>query len=460
MGSTFTWIFQEQLDRLQEGDRLYYFNQLKDEPLILADINSQHFSDIVARNTGLDHLHYAIFKVAERADLDPHEHSRDMSATPVVPDKVLTIVGNALPNVITGTPGDDTIYGEDGNDTIYGGLGLDALHGGKGNDLLEAGGSTRGVFAYGEDGNDVLRGNAGDDNLIGGPGNDILHGASGKDFMSGGDGDDLLFAGPDPDLIDGGAGNDTVDFSESSAGVSVDLRITLTPVPGLGGYAQGDLLNDIENVVGTKFADTLTGDAGDNRLEGGEGDDLLDGGGGTDRLIGGAGNDTYVIDQAGDVIVEFGNGGKDTVHVAVGASYALTGNVENVIYTGDYAGIAQFAMEGSGGANSLTGGSGVDVLNGRGGDDILTGGGGNDRFVFAPGFGQDRIEDFDANPAGGQDIIDLTAFDITADEFAGRVAIADVGADTLVTIDADPQQTILLAGIGNAAAITQQDFVL
>ena len=27
MGSTFTWIFQEQLDRLQEGDRLYYFNQ-------------------------------------------------------------------------------------------------------------------------------------------------------------------------------------------------------------------------------------------------------------------------------------------------------------------------------------------------------------------------------------------------------------------------------------------------
>src|SRR4051812_42294310 len=72
MGSTFTWIFQEQLDRLQEGDRFYYFNQLKDAALILADINSQHFSDIVARNTGLDDLHYAIFKVAERVDLDPH----------------------------------------------------------------------------------------------------------------------------------------------------------------------------------------------------------------------------------------------------------------------------------------------------------------------------------------------------------------------------------------------------
>src|SRR3954464_10817393 len=56
MGSTFTWIFQEHLHRLQEGDRFYYFNQLKDSPLLLADIGSQHFSDIVMRNTGLDHL--------------------------------------------------------------------------------------------------------------------------------------------------------------------------------------------------------------------------------------------------------------------------------------------------------------------------------------------------------------------------------------------------------------------
>ena len=82
MGSTFTWIFQEQLDRLQEGDRFYYFNQLKDAPLLLADIGSQHFSDIVMRNTGLDHLHYDIFKVSERVDLDPHERSRDLSAHP------------------------------------------------------------------------------------------------------------------------------------------------------------------------------------------------------------------------------------------------------------------------------------------------------------------------------------------------------------------------------------------
>ena len=105
-------------------------------------------------------------------------------------------------------------------------------------------------------------------------------------------------------------------------------------------------------------------------------------------------------------------------------------------------------------------GGGDDVLEGGGGADTMAGGGGSDRFVFAPGFGADRIEDFDGGPAGGRDLLDISAFGITADDFRGRVTIADVGADALVTIDGDPNQTILLAGIGNAAAITQQAFVL
>jgi Animal haem peroxidase/RTX calcium-binding nonapeptide repeat (4 copies) len=364
MGSTFTWIFQEQLDRLQEGDRFYYFNQLKDAPLLLADIGSQHFSDIVMRNTGLDHLHYDIFKVSERVDLDPHERSRNLSAHPVTADKVLVIVGNALPNVITGTDGDDALYGEDGNDTLNGGLGLDALHGGAGDDVLNAGDGSQGVFAYGDDGNDTLRGNAGDDNLIGGAGDDYLIGGSGKDFLSGGLGDDWIVAGADPNMIDGGSGSDTVDFSGSTEGVNVDLRIALKPIPGLGGYAQGDLISGVENLVGSDFADVLIGNEGDNRLDGGRGNDLLNGGGGADR------------------------------------------------------------------------------------------------FAFAPGFGNDRIEDFDAEPAGGQDYLDISAFGVTADDFRGLVTITDVGTDALVTINGDPNQTILLAGIGNVATITQQDFVL
>ena len=80
--------------------------------------------------------------------------------------------------------------------------------------------------------------------------------------------------------------------------------------------------------------------------------------------------------------------------------------------------------------------------------------------MFAPDFGNDVITDFDANPAGGQDRLDISAFGVTSATFMARVAIDDLGADTLVTIDQDPAQTVRLAGIGNAAIVTQQDFIL
>jgi hypothetical protein len=364
MGSTFTWIFQEQLDRLQEGDRHYYFNQMKDSPLLLADFGTQRFADIIMRTTGLDHMHHSAFRVSGRIDLAPGEGDHDYGALPASADKAYVFVANGLANAVTGTAGDDAIYGEDGNDTLDGGAGLDALHGRAGDDLLTAGDGSRGVFAYGGGGNDTLRGGPGEDNLLGGEGDDHLGGGLGKDFLVAGPGDDWLVASADPDMMDGGAGDDTVDFSGSAEGVNVDLRTPLKPVPGLGGYAQGDLIGGVENVVGSGFADTLVGDAGDNRLGGG------------------------------------------------------------------------------------------------GGADTMTGAGGNDRFAFAPGSGADRIEDFDAEPAGGQDVLDISAFGVTAGDFGGRVTIAGVGADALVTIDGDPNQTILLAGIGSAATITRQDFVL
>jgi hypothetical protein len=39
----------------------------------------------------------------------------------------------------------------------------------------------------------------------------------------------------------------------------------------------------------------------------------------------------------------------------------------------------------------------------------MNGGAGNDTFVFASGFGNDRIQGFDANPADGQDLLDVSA---------------------------------------------------
>ena len=83
---------------------------------------------------------------------------------------------------------------------------------------------------------------------------------------------------------------------------------------GLGffGSAAGDTLNEIENLIGSNFADTLTGDGLANTLNGFGGNDLLTGGLGPDVLVGGVGFDRFdfnsVAESVGalrDVITDF-----------------------------------------------------------------------------------------------------------------------------------------------------------
>lgn len=103
--------------------------------------------------------------------------------------------------------------------------------------------------------------------------------------------------------------------------------------------------------------------------------------------------------------------------------------------------------------------AGDDTFTGGAGADILTGGSGADTFVYAAGAGADTITDFDADATGGQDFIDLTAFGITGGDFGSRVTIADLGSDTLITIDGTV--TITLSGVTGDGdnVITQSDFI-
>jgi hypothetical protein len=93
-------------------------------------------------------------------------------------------------------------------------------------------------------------------------------------------GDDTLASGASDDDLDGGTGGevsgDTIDFSGAAAGVNVNL---------LGGVATGmgsDILSGFENIVGSGFNDSLTGDTGDNDIAPGAGDDTVAGGDGFD----------------------------------------------------------------------------------------------------------------------------------------------------------------------------------
>src|SRR3546814_5402810 len=162
-----------------------------------------------------------------------------------------------------------------------------------------------------------------------------------------------------------------------------------------GGEAEGDRLFGLETVIGSNYADSITGSddvlagdtlygrGGDDLLVGGAGDDHLDGGSGNDLLRGGTGDDLYVVYQASDQVIEAAGEGRDRIRTAA-SNYTLGANVEELVYTGTIgATMTGNALDnfvvGSGGEDRLDGGDGADVMRGGAGGDRVAGGGGEDR---------------------------------------------------------------------------------
>ena len=132
--------------------------------------------------------------------------------------------------------------------------------------------------AKGGSGADSITGNQADNSLWGNAGNDQLYGNAGNDVLIGGAGADRL---------DGGAGIDTASYQEAAAGVIASL---FSP-GGNTGEAAGETFFFVEQLVGSSYGDTLTGDENANGLSGLAGNDVLNGRGGNDQLVGGAGAD-------------------------------------------------------------------------------------------------------------------------------------------------------------------------
>ena len=274
-----------------------------------------------------------------------------------------TLMGMGGDDRLYGGPGGghDMMYGGAGNDRIYGGHGRDEMYGGKGDDIL-VGGPDKDTF-YGGFGSDTIYADtdetetidgwykAGDperpenvqttndvdeslegvadpnsidtlsyekledgvgtsstwitlgndddasaaiiniENLVGTDEDDYLKGNNEANVIDGRDGADSLNGG-----ADSADPNDTVSYENSDRRVTVELGNIQT---AKGGHAQGDTISNFENVIGSKYDDTLEGGAGDhdNKLMGGPGADRLTGGDGDDVLVGGPGADELDGDQ-------------------------------------------------------------------------------------------------------------------------------------------------------------------
>ena len=219
---------------------------------------------------------------------------------------------------------------------------IENLIGGSGNDFLD--GDSNPNRLEGGAGGDSMIGDAGDDTLMGGPGDDQLIGdgrdREGFDLLNGGPGADLIsgdsgetsttrsniqsfenFDGgrvnvdDDADATAASYGGDTTSYAGSNRGVALTLGqltsigadwVTDT-VTGQGGWAEGDRVLDVENIIGSDHNDTLEGNNWYNVLTGGKGDDTLTG----DGSAGDPNSDIFVFapgdstGPTGDLITDF-----------------------------------------------------------------------------------------------------------------------------------------------------------
>lgn len=343
-----TGVLAGDLDIYMDGDKLIFAHVNGKDRLSIAN----WFNSLTDAEHRLDTLTFANGSTVDLSTLQLGTSGAD------------TLTGTDANDLLVGGAGDDVLYSEAGDDLLIGGTGIDTLAGGTGNDtyVVDSGldmvvesadegidtiearasytlqdnvenltlvgtasisgtGNQLDNVITGNTGNNALYGLAGNDTLIGGAGNDLLDGGSGADIMAGGTGDDAYVVDALDDTVTelAGQGIDTV-----YTGLTYTLGQNLENLTLTGNEAVTGTGNELNNV--------LTGNAADNTLFGMAGDDILNGGEGADTMLGGTGNDTYVVESAGDIVIENVAEGNDTVQSSI--TYTLTDNVENLTLTG------------------------------------------------------------------------------------------------------------------------------
>ncbi|MCO6055363.1 heme peroxidase, partial [Pseudomonas sp. MOB-449] len=433
LGSTFNFVFENQLEKLQDGDRFYYLERTAGLNFN-AELEGNSFSKLIMANTHATHLPGIVFLTpAFTLEVNPLlQHTglgvsgrddplgdnpllplvdRDNPATAGLdtnyllyrgPDHV--VLGGTNPDPITGLGGDDILRSSEGDDTLYGDGGNDRLDGGYGNDFINGG-----------DGDDIITDVGGDDNIKGDNGNDVIQGGNGVNLILGGFGNDFIITGEDASEAFGGQGNDFIlgsKANEQDMGNEGDDWLEA----GTSDGAPGDNFDPAGNdpIAGN---DVYIGSGENDKFNAEGGDDIMVGSAGQgDRYIGASGYDwaTFKNDPRGVTIDISDRFFDQPLQPGSGASVlarfdfveGLSGSAFGDVLSGDdsdattlptagakgsvltnialISGLQDFLnqmLEGTvaapvtffDGGNIILGGSGSDIIMGRGGNDLIDG---------------------------------------------------------------------------------------
>lgn len=358
-----------------------------------------------------------------------------------------TLQGNSQDNVLDGGSGTDVFVGSGGSDTYFGGSNAGGV------DIINYNGSFGGQITADLAAGTVIKASGGTDNLFG---IEAIGGSLGNDFIYGDDNGNFLRGRAGNDTLDGRGGVDTLAFDMDTAttGVVASLESGSSTSATDSLNNGNDTFSNFENLRGTRWDDTLTGDAGNNRIEGGRltgtspldsGNDTLYGRGGSDTLLGGAGNDSLYGEEGSDVLV--GGAGNDLLDGGM-ITDPVNSNDGNIV---DYTGVAgsvvlslqnNFASsDGEGGQDTL---ANINQVIGGNANDMITG---SNRLVF------EVLEG-----GAGDDVLDGGA--LAADDFyqvsGNRVTYQRAGGSVTVDLDTDDSVGLAPSGLTSSRATGAQ----
>ena len=457
LGSTFNYVFETQMENLQDGDRFYYLSRTAGLNM-LVQLEGNSFSELIMRNTDVTTLPADSFS---RLDLK-FDLGVQASSGPIVDDPateydertLLTRMADGtvryagpLHVLFTGSPGGDRARSSEGDDTMRGQDGDDVLEGGAGNDSF-----------IGGLGQDILTDLFGDDVLKGGDGHDALSSGAGFDLNQPGRGDDFVVGGSDPTETFGGAGNDKIFGGDSTDTLFGDDGDDWLEGGGQADLVQGDNGAPFQDDPNTPGHDVLNGNGGNDDYDAEGGDDIMVAGPGTERNEGILGFD-WVTNKNNPVAADddlqltgllpptvgnlrdrfdlveglSGYNSNDTLRgdngdaITMGTAHAL--DAAGIARITGLAGLLPAGATSFNAGNILTGGAGNDLIEGRGGNDVIDGDAWLDVQLRAPNPATPSTTDT-------QLVDGMTS--LQADVFAGRINPGDISiVRSIVTAPAD-----------------------